>query len=114
MLRRALLLPVFAFAVLACSSPTDPHDSPVTTGQGRLTGTVTIGPNCPGPETSNPCPPSPDAYKARKILVYNEAKTELLNTVDIDTTGHYGVDLAPGRYTVDLRGSGVDTTSSLP
>ncbi len=48
---------------------------------------MTIGPNCPGPTTTHPCPTQPDAYKLRKILVYNEAKTTLLHTVDIDSQG---------------------------
>jgi hypothetical protein len=72
------------------------------------------GVNCPGPTTTNPCPTSPDAYKARKILVYNEAKTELLHTVDIDSQGAYFIDLAPAKYTVDLRGAGIDRTGDLP
>jgi len=98
----------------ACHSPTNPTDELVQLPHGRLAGTVTIGPNCPGPTTTAPCPTSPDAYKARKILVYNEAKTELLHTVDIDSQGAYFIDLAPAKYTVDLRGAGIDRTGDLP
>jgi hypothetical protein len=75
---------------------------------------VTIGPNCPGPETDKPCPTPPSAYAARKILVYNEAKSALLFTVDIDSQGLYVIDLAPGKYTVDLKPNGIDRTADLP
>ncbi|HEX9458338.1 MAG TPA: hypothetical protein VGA84_04290 [Thermoanaerobaculia bacterium] len=100
--------------VIACHSPTSPTGSVTVTEHGRLSGIVTIGPNCPGPETTNPCPTPPSAYAARKILVYNEAKTNLLFTVDIDSQGAYLIDLAPARYTVDLKPNGIDRTSDLP
>src|SRR5437899_3190750 len=113
--------PVVAIAILilvtACHSPTSPSDtraSSSVTDHGRLSGIVTIGPNCPGPETSNPCPAQPSAYAARKILVYNAAKTNLLFTVDIDSQGAYFIDLAPAMYTVDLKPSGIDHTADLP
>jgi len=83
---------------------------------GRLSGTVTIGPNCPGPEREgHPCPTQPSAYAARKIRVWNEAKTNLLFTVDIDSQGLYLIDLAaPAKYTIDLKPNGIDRTSDLP
>jgi hypothetical protein len=95
-----------------CHSPTSP-DSGMPAQHGRLSGIVTIGPNCPGPQ-SDTCPTQPSAYAARKILVYNEAKSNLLFTVDIDSQGAYFIDLAPGKYTIDLKPSGVDKTSDLP
>ena len=101
-------------ALAACHSPSDPNDDLASQPHGRLSGTVTIGPNCPGPTTTTPCPTPPDAYKLRKILVYNEAKTSLLFTVDIDSQGAYFIDLATGKYTIDFKGSGVDRTSDLP
>jgi hypothetical protein len=101
-------------SILACHSPTSPSDSATVTEHGRLSGIVTIGPNCPGPETTNPCPTPPSAYAARKILIYNEAKTNLLFTVDIDSQGAYLIDLTPARYTVDLKRNGIDHTSDLP
>ena len=96
-----------------CHSPTSP-DNGVPAQHGRLSGIVTIGPNCPGPETANPCPTQPSAYAARKILVYTETKSNLLFTVDIDSQGAYFIDLAPGKYTIDLKPSGIDKTSDLP
>lgn len=101
-------------AAAACHSPTSPNDDLAQQPHGRLAGIVTIGPNCPGPTTTTPCPTPPDAYRARKILVYNEAKTSLLFTVDIDSQGAYFIDLLPASYTIDLRGVGIDRTSDLP
>jgi hypothetical protein len=112
--RSAVALAI-ALLVIACHSPTSPTESVTVTEHGRLSGIVTIGPNCPGPETtSNPCPTPALAYAARKILVYNEAKTTLLFTVDIDSQGAYLVDLAPAKYTVDLKPNGIDKTADLP
>jgi hypothetical protein len=110
------LAAIFAFALLvaACHNPTDPSDDLSSQPHGRLAGTVSIGPNCPGPTTTIECSTPPSAYLARKILVYNEAHTTLLHTVDIDTQGLYVIALAPGKYSVDLEKSGVDRTSDLP
>jgi hypothetical protein len=116
--RPALAVALLAVAI-ACHSPTSPTDgnsgSSSATEHGRLSGVVTIGPNCPGPEREgNPCPTQPSAYAARKILIYNEAKTNLLFTVDIDSQGLYVIDLAaPAKYTVDLKPNGIDH-SNLP
>lgn len=96
------------------SSPTEPKSSDV---YGRLSGVVTIGPNCPGPiiETAGPCPTPPDAYAARKILVYNAGKTTLMHGVDIDSQGLYTILLVPGTYVLDLQTkSAADRTNDLP
>ena len=109
-----VVMALIAFSV-ACHSPTSPDGGQVPTEHGRLSGLVTIGPNCPGPQQiNNPCPTQPSAYAARKILVYTETKSRLLFTVDIDSQGSYVIDLAPARYTVDIRPNGIDRTSDLP
>ena len=94
------------------SSPTEPQQAEFV--HGRLTGVVTIGPNCPVESTTQPCPTPPDAYALRKVLVYTEAKTVLLFTVDIDSQGLYLVDLPPARYTVDVKKAGIDRASGVP
>lgn len=94
------------------SSPTEPLAS-TTIDHGRLAGVVTIGPNCPV-ETSSPCATPPGAYALRKVLVMNEAGTELLHTVDIDSQGAYLIDLPPARYTVDVKKAGIDRVSGVP
>jgi hypothetical protein len=118
--QRPALAAALLAAVIACHSPTSPTDgksgSSGSSEHGRLSGVVTIGPNCPGPQSdSKPCPTSPSAYAARKIEVWNEAKTNLLFSVDIDSQGSYLIDLAaPAKYTVDLKPNGIDKTSDLP
>jgi hypothetical protein len=105
---------------MACHSPTSPTDGKTagsggTTEHGRLSGIVTIGPNCPGPQNdSNPCPTQPSAYAARKIQVWDAAKKTLLFTVDIDSQGSYLIDLTPATYMVDVKPNGIDRTSDLP
>lgn len=113
--RRVLAL--LAIAVAAChsgDSPTGPQGASTTTAHGRLSGVVTIGPNCPVETSTQPCPTPPGAFAARKVLVYDEAGTKLLYTVDIDSQGLYLVDLAPARYTVDITKTGIDRASGVP
>lgn len=114
MRRFSLLIALLVFA--ACSGKDDPvsPNSVVDFDRGTLAGVVTIGPNCPGPQTNQGCPTPPSAYLARKVLVYNTAKTELLHTVDIDTLGNYLIVLPVGQYVVDLKGSGADHSASVP
>ncbi len=109
----ARCLAVVFLLLLAChgSSPTDPTAS---LQHGRLSGIVTIGPNCPVEQKDNPCPTPPSAYAARKVLVYDEARTRLLFTVDIDSHGLYVIDLVPNRYTVDLQKQGLDRAAEVP
>lgn len=109
----SIALALLVLLSAGCHSPTSPENG-VPAQHGRLAGIVTIGPNCPGPQTDTACPTQPSAYAARKILVYNEAKSNLLFTVDIDSQGAYLIDLAPGRYTIDLKPTGIDKTSDLP
>ncbi|HMC22609.1 MAG TPA: hypothetical protein VKL19_12225 [Thermoanaerobaculia bacterium] len=99
--------------LLACHSPTAPTDS-VNKVTGRLSGIVKIGPNCPVEQPGNPCPTPPSAYTLRKILVFDEQRTRLLATVDIDTQGLYLIDLAPARYLVDIKGVGLDRSTDVP
>ncbi len=115
MLKRVTLAAILAF-LLCCNGSSSPTDPQASQDHGRLSGTVTIGPNCPGAITGTlGCPTPPEAYAARKILVYNAAKTTLLHTVDIDSRGLYTILLAPGTYALDLKtSSAADRTSELP
>jgi hypothetical protein len=102
-----------ALLQLACHSPTSPAD--VLPGPyGRLAGLVKIGPNCPVETATQPCPTPPSAYASRKILVFDEQRTKLLFTVDVDSQGLYFIDLMPGRYLVDLKSVGIDRSSDVP
>ena len=107
------LIPLLLVGALAChgsSSPTDVSSQ----AHGRLAGTVKIGPICPVEQEGNPCPTPPSAYAARKVLIYDEQRTRVLFTVDIDSQGLYSIDLVPGRYVVDLKRNGIDRSSDVP
>jgi hypothetical protein len=109
--RAAILVLLVALACSEKNSPTDP----ATQGpRGTLSGTVTIGPNCPVETTAGPCPPPPGAYALRKVLVESADASKVLFTVDIDEHGFYRIDLVPGAYTIDLKKSGADRSSSVP
>jgi hypothetical protein len=113
-LNRVTLAAILAL-LLCCNGSSSPTDPQASQEHGRLSGTVMIGPNCPGPSTTADCPTPPDAYAARKILVYNAAKTTLLHTVDIDSRGLYTILLVPATYVIDLKtSSAADRTSELP
>lgn len=107
-MKRSLL--ILAVLIAACQGdPTDPLDE-FRSSFGRLSGLVTIGPNCPVGD----CPTPLEAYRQRKILVYDAAGTRLLHTVDIDTRGFYLIDLRPADYVVDIRGVGIDHSKDVP
>ena len=109
MLRRLAFL---AIILAAChGSPTDPvDDRPI----GILKGIVTIGPNCPVQQQGQDCPPPLDAFQIRKVLVYDEAKTKLLFTLDINSGGGYTATLLTGKYTVDMKLVGIDQSPDVP
>ncbi len=109
--RRAIALLVILAACHASSGPTDPQTSQP---HGRLSGLVKIGPNCPVESATQPCPTPPDAYALRKVLVYDEGRTKLLFTVDIDSQGLYVVDLLPAKYLIDVKKVGIDRTGDVP
>jgi hypothetical protein len=107
------IITLAALLQLACNSPTAPV-STATMVHGRLSGLVTIGPNCPVQRDDTPCPTPPSAYAARKILVMDERGTRTLFTVDIDAQGLYVIDLAPAKYRIDLKPNGIDRSSEVP
>jgi hypothetical protein len=48
------------------------------------------------------------------VLIYDEQRTRVLFTVDIDSQGLYVIDLVPGRYVVDLKQNGIDRSGDVP
>ena len=115
-MRNRLAAALVLAVLLGCnksSSPTAPLNQE-SLPHGRLSGVVTIGPNCPVETETNPCPTQPSAYALRKVLVYDEAKTKLIATVDIDEHGLYLIDLAPAKYLVELKAVGIDRSGDVP
>jgi hypothetical protein len=81
---------------------------------GILHGKVTIGPLVPveqeGVTYEVPC----EVYEARKIMIYKQNGTDLVEEVDIDCDGRYRVELLPGKYVVDINNTGIDRSSDVP
>ena len=116
---KRLIVAAAAALALCCGHNDSPTDPIIELRTGKLIGLVTIGPNCPGPTTTNPCPTPPSAYASRKVLVYDAAHTKLLDTVDIDNGGYFDMtshDVAHdfNTYTVDLKPNGIDKSSDVP
>jgi hypothetical protein len=107
MIRTTLLLVALALVLAAAGCDG-------TTETGLLQGLVTIGPiqpvELPGVTATIP----PEVYEARKVLVYNEAGSRLIKTVDLGPDGRYRIELAPGTYTVDINYLGVDSSDDVP
>ena len=110
----ALIAPIALASCNKSSSPTVPLEQG-STPHGTLQGTVTIGPNCPGPVSeTNPCPTPPSAYSERKVLVFDETKSKVIMTVDLDSHGLYSIDLVPAKYVIDFKGSAADRSGNVP
>lgn len=86
-----------------------------STETGTLQGKVTIGPTSPVVRADEPSPTvPPEAYAARRIVVYAaDGQTEVIR-VPIQPDGTYQVQLAPGSYVVDIDHAGMDSARGLP
>ncbi len=81
---------------------------------GTLEGTVTIGPIWPVERPGEERPIPPEVYEARKVMIYDKNGDKLLKQVDLDSNGHYRVELKVGVYTVDINRIGIDSSSDVP
>ncbi|MDD4860155.1 MAG: hypothetical protein PHR56_08155 [Dehalococcoidales bacterium] len=86
---------------------------------GTLQGVVTIGPIQPVERPGSQPPVSPEVFKARKIMVYDSARKNLVTEVAIEQigqgpTGSYQVQLRAGRYVVDINHLGIDSSNEVP
>ena len=108
----ASVLTALLFLAIRCSSPTEVVDDQVTAG--KLEGKVSIGPICPVEREGEPCPPPPEAFAARKILVFDARRSRLLETVSIDAQGFYRVSIKPAQYVVDINRIGIDSSKNVP
>lgn len=92
-------------AVSCSNTPSEP---------GILHGKVTIGPLVPveqeGVTYDVPC----EVYEARKIVIYKQNGTDLVDEVSIDCDGIYRIELMPGTYVVDINHTGIDRSSEVP
>lgn len=86
---------------------------------GTLEGIVTIGPIWPVERPGENRPVPPQVFETRKVIVYNESKTKILETVDLiqidqSSKASYSVQLIPGYYVVDITHGGIDRSGNVP
>lgn len=75
---------------------------------GYVSGHVTIGPNCPGPERIGfPCPTPPEVYSSRAVVVYESDRNTIKENGNIDASGNYKIALGPGDYFVQISPAGI-------
>ena len=109
-----LLLTAMLVLLLTACGGDDPVDG---SQKGILQGNVTIGPIWPVEQPGGNPPVPPEVYESRKVMVYDERGTTLIEQVDIIPHGDYGyysVELDAGRYTVDINRLGIDHSGDVP
>lgn len=82
-------------------------------GQGILTGHVTVGPMCGGPVGGTACPSKPEAFTSRTVFVYKADGKTLVTSMALvpgtasgsDQVGTYRFDLPAGIYVIKANGS---------
>lgn len=84
------------------------------TDEGVLEGYVSIGPICPVERPDQPCVTPPEAYEARKILVFRDDGKTFIKTLPIGGNGYYHTELNPGSYIVDINHAGIDRSAEVP
>ncbi len=101
---------IFSGLLSACMANLDNG----TPAYGMVYGVVTIGPLCP----VEPCQLTEDQiddiYAARKIIIYREDTSTVVQTVSIDDDRYYRAYLLPGNYVVDINREGIDHSSNVP
>jgi hypothetical protein len=102
-----IVLILAVITVLGCISSND-------TDVGILEGNISIGPICPVEHPDLTCVTPPEAYEARKILIFRDDGKTLVKTVTIGGNGHYHIELNPGSYIIDINHVGIDRSADVP
>jgi hypothetical protein len=87
----------------------------ISTGNGLLVGTISIGPICPV-ETDPPrpeCLPTAETYKAYPVGIWTSDGKRKITDISPSVDGSYMVILAPGQYLVKLEKENIGG-SNLP
>ena len=84
--------------------------------QGRITGSLTLGPVCPVEQVNNPCKPTPQQYASHRIGIYTADKKKLLTTITPGADGSFSIAMDVGTYYADLleQKSSVGSVSGVP
>ena len=81
---------------------------------GILKGNVIIGPITPVEIAGIKPTVPPEAYEARKIMVFGENGVTIIAKLDLDAQGYYEIALEPGKYLVDINRIGMDRSLNVP
>lgn len=94
---------VFILIILTGASFLAACEDEAKAGNGRLEGTVSIGPICPV-ETDPPgpdCLPTAETYKAYPVYVWKADKSRKIAKINPELDGSFFLELAPGDYIID-------------
>lgn len=80
---------------------------------GYLEANVTIDPLCPVEPCNISDSQKKEIYSARKIQIYTENR-ELIKELSPDPIGQIKFELEEGKYIVDMKPLGIDSTADLP
>ncbi|MEK6954459.1 MAG: hypothetical protein AABX01_05595, partial [Candidatus Micrarchaeota archaeon] len=83
-------------------------------GIGVLQGNVALGPICPVERQDVPCPVPPEAYTSRKLIATGPLPFEKATQININASGSYSINLAPGTYSISLNDQSMGRGSNLP
>ena len=84
-----------------------------------IIGAVTIGPITPV-QKPNECPPvPPEAFAARKLIIYDESGKKLVREIYFtqignSAHGYYAAQVGAGTFVVDINHNGMDRAANLP
>jgi hypothetical protein len=81
---------------------------------GYISGTVTIGPNCPVEHIDHPCKTPPEAFTSREVLVYESDKVTVREHIHLNPDGTYKVAIGPGNYFVQIAPAGIGPGEMKP
>lgn len=84
-----------------------------------LQGTVSVGPLWPVERPGENPPVSPQVFESRKVIIYDESKTNMVKSVDLiqidqSAKATYSTQLKPGKYVVDINHGGIDRSQQVP
>jgi hypothetical protein len=87
---------------------------PAVSGNGILSGKVTVGPICPVERIGFPCLVPPTAYTSREVIVYAANGTTVIARKNFNSDGTYSFSLPAGSYVVNTPNSGIGGARNLP
>jgi hypothetical protein len=101
------LMQVFnTFKFTPSTNPPVSSNPPGISQNGILSGHVSIGPICPVEQIDNPCLPTPEMYRMRKVVVTDLNNSQIAEE-SLDGAGNYSVELAAGDYLATVAPAGL-------